>query len=101
LDATGESYITFGGDARVRYEHFHNPGWGSGPDDGYLLQRYMVHGDLHIGESFRTFMQIKSGLENGREGGPRPTDEDRLDLHQAFIDAVLSESADGSLMIRA
>ena len=101
LDASGESYLSFGGEVRVRYEYFRNPGWGSGPDDGYLLQRYMVHGDLHIGESFRTFAQIKSGLENGREGGPRPTDEDRLDLHQAFIDAVLSEFGDGSLTIRA
>ncbi len=27
---------------------------------------------------------IKSGIEVGREGGPRPPDEDRLELHQAF-----------------
>ena len=35
---------------------------------------------------FRFFGQIKSGVELGRAGGPRGADEDKLDLHQAFVD---------------
>lgn len=81
-------YLTLGGEARERYEFFHNYLWGEGPQDGngYLLQRYMLHGDLHFGRDVRLFAQLKSGIESGREGGPRPPDEDRLDLHQAFLD---------------
>jgi hypothetical protein len=90
LTGTGDAYLTLGGELRERYEYLHNSQWGAGPQDrdGYLLQRYMLHGDLHLGNHVRFFGQLKSGLENGRTGGPRPTDEDRLDLHQAFVDVT-------------
>lgn len=52
----------------------------------YLLQRYMLHADLHIGPTFRLFMQLKSGLVDGRAGVPRPPDKDRLDVNQLFFD---------------
>src|SRR5436190_15636803 len=84
----GDWYLTLGGEIRARYEYYHNSLWGRGPqdDNGYLLQRYMFHADLHVGEYFRFFSQFKSGLEDGRNGGPRPTDEDQFDLNQAFVD---------------
>src|SRR6266540_3797213 len=102
LDGSGEFYLGFGGEARERYEYFHNSLWGQGPqdDDGYLLQRYMLHADLHLGESLRVFGQLKSGLENGRSGGPRPTDEDKLDLHQAFLDVTLATINSTTLVFR-
>ena len=80
--------LTLGGETRIRFERFVNPSFGSAPDDrsGYLLQRYLFHADLHVGAPLRVFAQVQSGLEVGRVGGPRPTDEDRLDLHQAFVD---------------
>src|SRR5436309_1312924 len=76
-------YLTVGGETRQRYEYFRNPTWGLDPqdDNGYLLQRYMIHGDLHFGKRLRLFGQLKSGIEIGRSGGPRPPDEDRLDTH--------------------
>ena len=46
----------------------------------------MLSADLHLGPRLRAFTSLKSGLEDGRTGGPRPTDEDRLDLHEAFVD---------------
>jgi hypothetical protein len=46
----------------------------------------MLHAGTHWDDRFRLFVQLKSGLEAGREGGPRPTDEDRFDRHQAFFD---------------
>jgi hypothetical protein len=81
-------YLTLGGETRIRFERFVNPSFGSAPDDrsGYLLQRHLFHADLHVGTPLRLFAQVQSGLESGRVGGPRPTDEDRLDLHQAFVD---------------
>jgi hypothetical protein len=96
-------YLSFGGEVRERYEYFHNTNWGRGPQDGngYALQRFMVHADLHLGEQLRFFLQLKSGLENGRVGGPRPTDEDKLDLHQAFADFTVRVGQTASLALRA
>jgi hypothetical protein len=88
FSTNGDWYLTLGGEIRERYEYYHNSSWGRGPqdDDGYLLQRYMLHGDAHLSEYFRLFAQFKSGLEDGRNGGPRPTDRDDFDLNQAFFD---------------
>jgi len=101
LDSEGWAYLTLGGDVRERVEYFRSPDWGAGPQRTQsLLQRYMVHSDLHDGPSFRVFVQLKSGLEYGREGGPRPPDEDRLDLHQAFVDGVWALSEEDSVTLR-
>jgi len=53
---------------------------------GWLLQRYMLHADFHFSELFRIFVQFQTGIESGRTGGPRPTDQDAIDLNQAFFD---------------
>ena len=67
---------------------FGNAAFGSGPQDanGYALQRYLVHADLRAGRHVRVFTEIQSGLESDRTGGPRPTDEDRLEFHQVFAE---------------
>jgi hypothetical protein len=98
----GDVYLTLGGEVRERYEYFHNAQWGAGPEDedGYLLQRYMLHADQHVGERVRVFGQLKSGIETGRVGGPRPTDEDRLDVHQAFLDVTGGMDASFTLTAR-
>ncbi len=102
LDETGKLYLSLGGEARERYEYFNNPNWGSGPPgSGYLLQRYFLHADLHMGEHLRLFTQLQSSFENDRNGGPRPTDKDELDLHQAFLDAKFSLGGDGSFLLRS
>jgi hypothetical protein len=88
LGSEADRYLSIGGEIRQRYEYFHNPTWGQEEqdDNGYWLQRYMLHSDVHLGNRFRFFGQIKSGIEIGRAGGPRGADEDKLDLHQAFVD---------------
>ena len=102
LHTNRAAYLTLGGEIRERYEYYHNALWGRGPedDDGYLLQRCMAHADAHFGENFRLFSQVKSGLEDGRNGGSRPTDRDDFDLHQAFFDVRASWSEAGSLTFR-
>ena len=102
LTTNGDWYLTFGGEIRERYEYYHNSLWGRGPQDtgGYLLERYMVHADAHFGEYFRVFAQFKSGLEDGRNGGPRPTDEDQFDLHQAFFDVRIPVAETDSVTLR-
>jgi Alginate export len=95
-------YVSFGTDIRERGEYFSNPNWGTNPPgNAYLLQRYYLHTDLHLGRSFRFFGELGSGLETGRNGGPRPVvDEDRLDVHQAFVDVGLWRSGRNSLTLR-
>ena len=88
MNETGTAYVSLGGEARQVYEWYHNQYWGDGPQDGngWLTQRYMMHADVHLGSRFRVFGQLQSALGNGRSGGPRPYDKDKLDLHEAFVD---------------
>lgn len=91
LNKSGTLRLTLGGETRQRFERFNNEDWGveKPGGEGFLLQRYMVHADLHLESGMRAFVQLKSNLVVGRELGPRPTDTDRLDLHQAFFETPI------------
>jgi hypothetical protein len=95
-------YLTLGGEARVRYEYFSEFAFGAGQQDsnGYSLQRYLLHADWHINSHTRIFTQIQSAIELGRNGGPRPTDDDRFEIHQAFIDYSWGEDDHDKWTIR-
>src|SRR5438445_13756671 len=73
---------------RYKYENYDNPSFGTDPEspNGYILQRYLLHTDWHFGRQLRLFAQFQSGLEEGRNGGPRLTDKDIAALHQTFVD---------------
>src|SRR6266566_3807540 len=68
LSATDtNSYLSFGAFIRERVEYFSNPDWGSGPPgSAYLMQRYLIHADLHLGERVRVFTELGSSLEDWR-----------------------------------
>lgn len=93
-------YLTLGAHLRERYEYYRNPGWGEGPNDAYLLSRFMVHGDLHVGSRLRVFAELASQFVNGRAGGPGPVDEDLLDLHHGFFDASAEIPRAGRFTLR-
>ena len=61
-------YLSFGGETRQHYEYIDNNNWGKGTQDnnGYYLQRYLGHADLHLGENIRLFGQLMSGIEIAR-----------------------------------
>jgi hypothetical protein len=66
-----------------------------------MMQRYLFHIDFHAGHRFRFFGELGSSLEDGRTGGPRPLDEDKLDVHQGFFDfVVLKPRENSSLTLR-
>jgi hypothetical protein len=82
-------YVSFGAESRGSYEVYRNYNWGSGPQDrnGYYLNRLISHGEFHLGPSVRIFAELQSGLEFGRNGGPRPAiDKDKLDVSQLFLE---------------
>jgi len=103
LDTNREWYLSLGGEARLKYELYSEPVFNQKPadDNGFLLQRYLIHGDIHATPYFRVFGQLESSLEDFRNGGPRPTDRDDLDLHQAFFDIRAPLGAGDSLTLRA
>jgi hypothetical protein len=86
------AYLTLGGEARLKYEFYDQPVLNQSPgdDNGFLLQRYLLHTYVHLGSHLRVFSQLQSSLEDGRAGGPRPTDRDDLEVHQAFVEASTS-----------
>ncbi|WP_317165474.1 alginate export family protein [Chitinophaga tropicalis] len=103
LSAGKQVYLSFGGGARVEYVSFQNEDWGEtdiGHND-FFLQRYDLHGDLHIGRGLRLFVQLRSALENGRKEGPGPTDEDKLNIQNLFIDVSIWQHRNSSLKLRA
>jgi Alginate export len=82
-------YLSLGFEYRIQYELYDNFLFGEGPQDhnGYVFNRIMPHFDFHAGSNVRLFMEFEFDFENGRNGGPRPQiDEDRGDVHQAFIE---------------
>src|SRR5258706_2296801 len=97
-------YVSLGGQYRYRYEYFNNlnfspPGLAQ-DEDGYHLNRILAHADLHFGPNFRVFVQGKSSMEDGRDGGPRPVDADEADIQQLFADASFALGGKDSVTLR-
>ena len=102
LSKNGSAYVSLGGEVRYQYFYFKNEDWGESPQDkdGYILTRYLAHADLHIGKYFRSFVQLQSGLANGKISTPSGVDENQLDLHQAFFDIELPFTKQQKLTMR-
>ena len=81
-------YLTLAGELRLRPEGFRIRPFEGTPStrDNYLLQRYLFGADVHFGRRVRAFAEMQSGVINGRTTGPRPTDQNSLDLHQGFVE---------------
>ena len=96
-------YLSFGFWIRERGDYVSNPNWSNRPSGNvYLMQRYLTHMDLHLGDHFRFFGELASSVENGRNGGPRPgLDDEKLYLHQGFFEVGLLRSGSDNLTLRA
>ena len=87
LRNNGGWFMTIGGQAREMWEQIGNDNWGQQPYmNGYFDERYMLSFDVHYGQHVRTFVELKSGLNSFRIGGPRPIDEKKLDFQAAFLE---------------
>jgi Alginate export len=86
-------FMTISGEAREVWEQIGNDYWGQAPYwNGYLNERYMLGFDIHYGQHVRTFVDLKSGINSFRNGGPRPIDEKKLDFQAAFLQVGTAES---------
>jgi hypothetical protein len=82
------AYLSIGGEFRGVFERVQNDNWSALPyaTNAFGLERYQLHGDLHFNEHFRLFLQLESGQEQGRLGGPRVIDQKNLDFLNAFAE---------------
>src|SRR5258708_1132119 len=94
-------FLSMGGEAREVWEQIGNDSWGQQTYmNGYLNERYMLHFDVRYGKHVRTFVELKSGLNSYRIGGPRPIDEKKLDFQAGFLEVGTSEGTN-SVAFRA
>ncbi|WP_201747783.1 alginate export family protein [Dyadobacter flavalbus] len=103
LASDKNAYASFGGEARLEVVNFDNEDWGRLKigSNNFLLQRYDLHGDLHLGERFRIFGQLRSALQGGRKNGPRPIDEDQLNIQNLFLEFRVGHDQKRTLTGRA
>jgi len=94
-------YLTFGGEARERFESTDALNFGIGAaGDSYLLQRLGLLSDLHLGDRVRFFVEGISGLEIGNREAAPPVQRDPIDLAFAFMDVVPYLTAEEQLTLR-
>lgn len=93
LNDDGSSWVSVGGEMRVRAEAWESFGFATGltGDDSFGLARVQLHSDWHFGDNFRVFVEGESAFATDRDlpGGRRGLDVDQLDLQNAFADIVL------------
>jgi hypothetical protein len=100
LGDSADEYLSFGADLRERAEVNSNTLLGFGNDglNAYNLHRLLLFADIHY-DGFRVFIQLGNETEVGRAPGPLPTDIDRGDLAQGFIDYAF-KAGPGNLTVR-
>ena len=101
LGKNDKYYANIGGEAKLQYTYTVNDKWGDDSDegDGYLLSRYLLHADVHLG-IFRTFVELQSSLANSKTD-PSPVDENQLDFHQFFLDIDFIKKENQQLTLRS
>jgi len=106
LKKNGSIWMSFGGQVRERVESWQQFNFGAPVtavhNDSFLFSRLMLHADLHLGPSFRIFVEGKSALATHRAliGGVRAY-VDKLDFANAFVDVKLPLSDTSRLTLRA
>ncbi|HEY0799667.1 MAG TPA: alginate export family protein, partial [Steroidobacteraceae bacterium] len=94
LTADGETYLSFGGEIRERYDVFDAPRFGIGSkSDAYDLQRLLLHGDLHVGRHFRIYAELGRHDVFDKRTTVLPVDKSPTNIQNLFID-VQPESAE-------
>ncbi|MEM6605038.1 MAG: alginate export family protein [Pseudomonadota bacterium] len=94
LELSDTTHLSFGGSLRERVNHYQNDLFGLRPDtDGeLLLSRLLFHGNLHVNENARVFIELGRHYAHDAGLSPGPFDEDELDITQAFVDVSLSNT---------
>lgn len=101
LGDDANEYLSFGADLRERVEINSNAllGYNNKGLNAYDLHRLLLLADLHY-DGFQVFVQLSNETEAGRAPAPLPTDIDRGDLAQGFINYAVA-AGPGNLTVRS
>jgi len=96
-----DAWVSFGGGLRERYDYYAAPRFGLAPQrrDAALLSRMLLQADVRASDTVRAFVQFGTEAQSGRRGPALPTDVNRLDLAQAFLD-LSADAGPGRLTLR-
>ncbi|QQE09989.1 alginate export family protein [Planctomycetota bacterium] len=91
LSDNDEVWLSIGGQIRSRIETWENFGANKSNDDTFVLNRLLLHGDLHMTEHVRFFIQGIAAFSEDRElpGGNRTLDVNQGDLQQTFLEFLI------------
>lgn len=97
IPLSAKATISFGGEIREQYQYFQNQNFGDVPTAfkkvsvAQLWHRIMAHSNIELGQKIRVFIQLSSTFRFFNPNMPAPEiDENRLSLHQLFIDYSVS-----------
>ena len=95
IPVADQTTLSLGGEFRERAEAASHPEFGREGVGGnsYLLQRATVSAELESHDMLRAFLQLGSWVSAGRRPEHAATDDDGLDVAQAYVD--LHTSVDG------
>ncbi len=95
LSDDANDVLTLGGDDREKVEAYQYPMFGKEgvKQDTTYLHRLLLHANLRL-DAVRFFVELGNENENGRLPEALPTDTNRLDLAQAFVDFLVSPGDD-------
>jgi hypothetical protein len=96
----GAVSVSLGGEARIRYEGYDEPGWGDGPDDGYFWLRLMPLVTAEAGPATIVVQPIM-GYAIGVAGGAGPVDRTGIDLLQGYAELRQPLGENGKVSLRA
>jgi hypothetical protein len=83
-------YLSLGGEARERFELYNNNRWNpKSPMMTVTCFSAIFFTPTYISAHPADIRPAPSSLEKLAHGGPRPIDEDQLDVHQLFADVRL------------
>jgi len=91
LTITDTSWVSIGGEIRVRGEAWDGFGFSDANDDEFLLQRLHLHADMHASEHWRVFIEGRFNTVTDRDlpGGRRDAlDADYGDFWNTFIEYI-------------
>jgi len=90
LSDDASSWLTLGGEYRIRVESIDRPTYGLTPAPGYTAtdQRFLLHADARSESGLRAFAQFSAAASGGRSP-VRAVDRSNVDVHQGFIDLPL------------
>ena len=95
-----DSYLSLGGEARLRIDSFDAPRFGIAGEqaDLYGLERALFSADLHLGSRLRVYGELGVHRDIGKKDPPAVSDRDDLDAQVAFVD--LTPDADRHWRLR-